>query len=184
MARLKESYIKNIAPKLQKDLALSNTMQVPKLSKIVVNMGLGEALANSKAFDNAVEQLTLITGQKPAVKRAKKSISNFKLRAGMAIGACVTLRRERMYEFLDRLMNIAMPRIRDFRGASPDGFDGRGNYTLGVKEQIIFPEIEYDKIDKIRGLAITFVTTARTDEEAYHLLSELGMPFRKKGQSG
>ncbi|MFH1892033.1 MAG: 50S ribosomal protein L5 [Candidatus Zixiibacteriota bacterium] len=184
MARLKDRYLNNVAPKLKKDLGYKNVMQVPKFTKIIVNMGLGEALTNSKALDSAVEELTQITGQKPVIRKAKKSISNFKLREGMAVGASVTLRRDRMYEFYDRLTNIAMPRIRDFRGASPDGFDGRGNYTLGVKEQLIFPEIDYDKIDKIRGLGITIVTSAKTDEEAYHLLEEMGMPFRKKGQSG
>jgi len=184
MARLKDKYLKDVAPKLRKDLGYKNVMEVPRFVKIIVNMGLGEALTNSKALESAVDELTQITGQKPVVRKAKKSISNFKLRAGMAIGASVTLRRERMYEFYDRLTNIAMPRIRDFRGASPDGFDGRGNYTLGVKEQIIFPEIDYDKIDKIRGLGITIVTSAKTDEEAYRLLEEMGMPFRKKGQSG
>ncbi|MBU1318057.1 MAG: 50S ribosomal protein L5 [candidate division Zixibacteria bacterium] len=184
MARLKDRYLNDVAPKLKKDLGYKNVMQVPKFTKIIVNMGLGEALTNSKALDSAVEELTQITGQKPVIRKAKKSISNFKLREGMAVGASVTLRRDRMYEFYDRLTNIAMPRIRDFRGASPDGFDGRGNYTLGVKEQLIFPEIDYDKIDKIRGLGITIVTSAKTDEEAYHLLEEMGMPFRKKGQSG
>ena len=181
MARLKEKYIKEVAPKLGKELGFSNMMQIPKLVKIVVNVGLGEAITNSKAMDYAVDELAQITGQKPVIRRAKKSISNFKLRTGMAIGASVTLRRERMYEFFDRLTNIAMPRIRDFRGASPDGFDGRGNYTLGIKEQIIFPEIDYDKIDKIRGLGVTIVTTAETDEEALLLLKEMGMPFAKKG---
>jgi len=184
MTRLKDRYLKDVAPKLKKDLGYSNVMQVPRFTKIIVNMGLGEALTNSKALDSAVDELAQITGQKPMIRKAKKSISNFKLRAGMAVGASVTLRKDRMYEFYDRLTNIAMPRIRDFRGASPDGFDGRGNYTLGVKEQIIFPEIDYDKIDKIRGLGITIVTSAKTDEEAYHLLEEMGMPFRKKGQSG
>jgi large subunit ribosomal protein L5 len=184
MARLKDRYSKEVAPKLKKDLGYKNVMEVPRFVKIIVNMGLGEALTNSKALESAVDELTQITGQKPIVRRAKKSISNFKLRAGMPIGASVTLRRERMYEFYDRLTNIAMPRIRDFRGASPDGFDGRGNYTLGVREQIIFPEIDYDKIDRIRGLGVTIVTSAKTDEEAYHLLEEMGMPFRKKGQSG
>jgi len=181
MARLKEKYVNEVAPKLRKELGYTNVMQVPRITKIVVNMGLGEAIANSKVLDSAMDELSLIVGQKPIIRRAKKSISNFKLRAGMPIGASVTLRRERMYEFLDRLTNIAMPRIRDFRGASPEGFDGRGNYTLGIKEQIIFPEIDYDKIDKIRGLGITIVTTARSDEEAFLLLKEMGMPFGKKG---
>ncbi len=181
MSRLKDRYYNEVVPKLRKDLSYKNIMQVPKLVKIVVNMGLGEAISNSKALESGVSDLTRITGQKPVIRRAKKSISNFKLRAGMPIGACVTLRRERMYEFFDRLTNAAMPRIRDFRGSSPEGFDGRGNYTLGIKEQIIFPEIDYDKIDKIRGFGVTVVTSARTDEEAFHLLKEMGMPFRKKG---
>jgi len=181
MARLKDKYQNEVAPKLRKELGCANAMQVPRFTKIIVNMGLGEAIANSKALDSAVDELTRIAGQKPTIRRAKKSISNFKLRAGMPIGAAVTLRRNRMYEFFDRLTNIAMPRIRDFRGASPEGFDGRGNYTLGIKEQLIFPEIEYDKIDKIRGMGITIVTTARTDEEAFLLLKEMGMPFGKKG---
>jgi len=181
MARLKTRYLEEVAPKLKKDLGVTNAMEVPRFTKIIVNMGLGEALTNSKVLESAVAELTQITGQKPVIRRAKKSISNFKLRAGMAIGASVTLRRERMWEFFDRLTNVAMPRIRDFRGANPDGFDGRGNYTLGIKEQIIFPEIDYDKIDKVRGLGITIVTTAKTDEQAYHLLKEMGMPFRKKG---
>jgi large subunit ribosomal protein L5 len=184
MSRLRDKYSNEVVPKLRKDLGYKNVMQVPKLMKIVVNMGLGEAISNSKALESGVSDLVRITGQRPVIRRARKAISNFKLRAGMPIGASVTLRRERMYEFLDRLMNIAMPRIRDFRGTSPEGFDGRGNYTLGIKEQIIFPEIDFDKIDKIRGLGITVVTSARTDEEAFHLLKELGMPFRKKGQSG
>lgn len=181
MTRLKEKYQSEVAPKLRKELGCANVMQVPRITKIIVNMGLGEAIANSKVLDSAVDELARIAGQKPTIRRAKKSISNFKLRAGMPIGAAVTLRRNRMYEFFDRLTNIAMPRIRDFRGASPEGFDGRGNYTLGIKEQIVFPEIEYDKIDKIRGMGVTIVTTARTDEEAFLLLKEMGMPFGKKG---
>jgi large subunit ribosomal protein L5 len=181
MARLKDKYLSEVAPKLRKELKYKNVMQVPRMTKIIVNMGLGEAIANSKVLDFAVEELSQIAGQKPTIRRAKKSISNFKLRAGMPVGAAVTLRRDRMYEFFDRLTNIAMPRIRDFRGASPEGFDGRGNYTLGIKEQIIFPEIDYDKIDKIRGMGVTIVTTARTDEEAFLLLKEMGMPFGKKG---
>ncbi len=181
MTRLKDKYQNEVAPKLRKELGCANAMQVPRITKIIVNMGLGEAIANSKILDSAVDELTRIAGQKPTIRRAKKSISNFKLRAGMPIGAAVTLRRNRMYEFFDRLTNIAMPRIRDFRGAPPEGFDGRGNYTLGIKEQLIFPEIEYDKIDKIRGMGITIVTTARTDEEAFLLLKEMGMPFGKKG---
>ncbi len=181
MARLKDKYMNDVVPKLRKEMGYKNPMEVPKMAKIVVNMGLGEAIVNSKVLDSAVEELTQIAGQKPVIRRAKKSISNFKLREGMPIGASVTLRRERMYEFFDRLTSIAMPRIRDFRGASPDGFDGRGNYTLGIKEQIIFPEIDYDKIDKVRGLGVTIVTTAGTDEEAFLLLKEMGMPFGKKG---
>ncbi len=181
MTRLKDKYQSEVAPKLRKELGCANVMQVPRISKIIVNMGLGEAIANSKVLDSAVDELARIAGQKPTIRRAKKSISNFKLRAGMPVGAAVTLRRNRMYEFFDRLTNIAMPRIRDFRGASPEGFDGRGNYTLGIKEQIVFPEIEYDKIDKIRGMGVTIVTTARTDEEAFLLLKEMGMPFGKKG---
>ncbi len=181
MARLKAKYLEEVVPKLRKELGYSNPMRVPRMTKIVVNIGLGEAVANAKVLDHATGELAQITGQKPSIRRAKKSISNFKLRVGMPIGASVTLRRERMYEFFDRLTNVAMPRIRDFRGASPEGFDGRGNYTLGIKEQIIFAEIDYDKIDKIRGLGVTIVTTARTDEEAFFLLKEMGMPFRKKG---
>jgi large subunit ribosomal protein L5 len=181
MTRLKDKYQNEVAPKLRKELGCANVMQVPRITKIIVNMGLGETIANSKVLDSAVDELARIAGQKPTIRRAKKSISNFKLRAGMPIGAAVTLRRNRMYEFFDRLTNIAMPRIRDFRGASPEGFDGRGNYTLGIKEQLIFPEIDYDKIDKIRGMGVTIVTTARTDEEAFLLLKEMGMPFGKKG---
>ena len=154
-----------------------NVMQLPKLEKIVLNMGLGEAIANSKAMDNAVEDMTIIVGQKPVITRAKKSIAGFKLREGMPIGVKVTLRGERMYEFLDRLISIALPRMRDFRGINPKSFDGRGNYTMGIKEQLIFPEIEYDKVDKIRGMDITVVTSAPTDEEAFELLKQLGMPF-------
>jgi len=179
MARLKEKYIQEIMSKLQKELEFKNVTEVPRLEKIVLNMGVGEAILNPKFLDAAVEDLRVITGQQPIVTRAKKSISNFKLRAGMAIGCAVTLRRERMYEFFDRLISVAMPRIRDFRGVPPKGFDGRGNYTLGVKEQLIFPEIDYDKIDKVRGFSITFVTSSKTDEGAFALLRELGMPFRK-----
>jgi large subunit ribosomal protein L5 len=162
-----------------KDFQYSNVMQVPKLVKVVINIGLGEAIQNAKAIDAAVNDLALISGQKPVVTRAKKSIAAFKLRAGMPIGAMVTLRGQRMYEFVDRLTSAAMPRIRDFRGVSPNAFDGRGNYTLGVREQLIFPEIDYDKIDKTRGLEISFVTTARTDEEGRRLLQLMGMPFAK-----
>ena len=157
----------------------SNPMQVPKITKISVNMGLGEAIANSKLIDGAVKDISLITGQKPTVKKARKSIASFKLREGMPIGVAVTLRRKHMYEFLDRLINIALPRVRDFRGVSPKAFDGRGNYSLGLKEQIIFPEIDYDQVDKVKGMNITVVTTAKTDDEARSLLRHFGMPFRK-----
>ncbi len=179
MARLKDKYFDEILPKLMKEGKYSSIMEVPRLSKITINLGVGEATQNPKALEAAVEDLTQITGQKPVVTRARKSISNFKLRQGMSIGCAVTLRRERMYEFLDRLVNVAMPRIRDFRGISPKSFDGRGNYNLGLKEQLIFPEIDYDKIDKVRGMTISLTTTARTDDEAKVLLTELGMPFRK-----
>jgi len=178
MARLKEKYFQEILPQMKKDFGYTNDFQTPRLDKVVVNIGLGEAIQNIKATDHAMEDLSLITGQKPIITKAKKSISNFKLRAGMPIGCCVTLRRERMYEFLDRLINITLPRVRDFRGISGKAFDGRGNYTLGIREQIIFPEINYDKIDKIRGMNITIVTTAKTDEEAKAFLKYLGMPFR------
>lgn len=177
MARLKDKYVQEIAPALQQKFNYKNVMQIPKLNKVVINVGLGEAVQNSKAIDAAVGDLMKITGQKPVVTRAKKSIAAFKLRAGMPIGAKVTLRGDRMYEFVDRLMNVALPRVRDFRGVSGKAFDGRGNYTLGVKEQLIFPEIEYDKIDKLRGMDIVFVTTAKTDEEARELLGMLGMPY-------
>lgn len=179
MARLKEKYIQEIMPKLKKELEFKNVTEVPRLEKIVINMGVGEAIQNPKFLDAAVADLRVIAGQQPIITRAKKSISNFKLRAGMAIGCAVTLRRERMYEFFDRLISVAIPRIRDFRGVPPKGFDGRGNYTLGIKEQLIFPEIDYDKIDKVRGFSITFVTSSKTDEGAFALLRELGMPFRK-----
>ncbi|MBD3404194.1 50S ribosomal protein L5 [candidate division GN15 bacterium] len=179
MARLKEKYLSEVRPKLMSDNGYSSIMEAPALAKITINIGVGEATQNSKALDAAVEDLTAITGQKPMVTRARKSVSNFKLRAGMPIGCMVTLRRERMYEFLDRLINVAMPRIRDFRGISAKGFDGRGNFNLGLREQLVFPEIDYDKIDKIRGMTITFTTTARTDDEARQLLAELGMPFRQ-----
>ncbi len=177
MARLKEKYNQEVSKALMEKFGYKNVMQLPKLEKIVLNMGLGEAIANSKAMDNAVEDMTIIVGQKPVVTRAKKSIAGFKLREGMPIGVKVTLRGERMYEFLDRLISIALPRMRDFRGINPKSFDGRGNYTMGVKEQLIFPEIEYDKVDKIRGMDITVVTSAPTDEEAFELLKQLGMPF-------
>lgn len=179
MARLKDKYTKEIAPALQQKFGYKNVMQIPKLEKVVINMGVGEAIQNSKAIDSAVGDLMKVSGQKPVVTRAKKSIAAFKLRAGMPIGAKVTLRGDRMYEFVDRLMNVALPRVRDFRGVSGKSFDGRGNYTLGVKEQLIFPEIEYDKIDKLRGMDIVFVTNAKTDEEARELLGMLGMPFRE-----
>jgi large subunit ribosomal protein L5 len=178
---LKERYLNEVVPALEKSLNFSNTMQVPRVTKVVVNIGLGEALDNAKAIDAATSDLTQIAGQKPVVTKARKSIANFKLREGRAIGVLVTLRGDRMWAFLDRLMNIALPRVRDFRGISPDAFDGRGNYTLGLREQLVFPEIEYDKIDKIRGMEISIVTTARTDEEGRQLLQMLGMPFRKEG---
>ncbi|MEL1135367.1 50S ribosomal protein L5 [Desulfitobacterium sp. THU1] len=179
MARLKDKFTSEIAPALQQKFNYKNVMEIPKLEKVVINVGVGEAIQNSKAIDAAVGDLMKITGQKPVVTKAKKSIAAFKLRAGMPIGTKVTLRGDRMYEFVDRLMNVALPRVRDFHGVSDKAFDGRGNYTLGVKEQLIFPEIEYDKIDKLRGMDIIFVTTAGTDEEARELLGMLGMPFRK-----
>mgnify|MGYP001765360400 FL=1 len=176
---LKERYQKEISPALMKSLGLKNVMEIPRVKKVVVNIGLGEAMDNPKALDAAVIDLTSITGQKPMITKARKSIANFKLREGRAIGTAVTLRGERMWAFLDRLMNIVLPRVRDFRGVSPESFDGRGNYTLGLREQIIFPEIEYDKVDKVRGLEITIVTSAQTDDQAAALLQMLGMPFRK-----
>ena len=178
---LKETYENEIVPALMENLALDNIMQVPRIKKVVINIGLGEALDNPKALDAAVQALTSIAGQKPVITKARTSIANFKLREGRAIGTTVTLRGERMWSFLDRLMNIALPRVRDFRGVSPDAFDGRGNYTLGIREQLIFPEIEYDKIDKVRGMEITIVTTATTDEQARQMLELIGMPFRKEG---
>ena len=178
MARLKDRYLNEIAPALQQKFAYTNVMQIPKVEKIVINMGVGEAVQNSKAIDSALGDLMKITGQKPIVTRAKKSISAFKLREGMPIGCKVTLRGQRMYEFMDRLLSVALPRVRDFRGVSAKAFDGRGNYTLGIKEQLIFPEMEYDKIDKLRGMDIVFVTTAKTDEEARELLRGFGMPYR------
>ena len=181
MARLQESYRNEIIPQLMNEFQYSNVMQVPKLTKIVVNIGLGEAVQNARALEAAVGDLTMITGQKPVVTRAKKSIAAFKLRAGMPIGAMVTLRGPRMYEFLDRLVSASLPRIRDFRGVSPNSFDGRGNYTLGLRDQIMFPEIDYDKIDKTRGLEVSIVTTARNDEEGRRLLTLMGMPFAKTG---
>lgn len=178
---LKERYQNEIVPALMKSLNLKNVMEAPKVTKIVVNIGLGEAMDNAKALDAAVGDLTQITGQKPVVTKARKSIAAFKLREGRSIGAKVTLRGERMWSFLDRLMNVALPRVRDFRGISPNAFDGRGNYTLGLREQLVFPEIEYDKIDKLRGLEITIVTTARNDDHGRQLLQILGMPFTKEG---
>lgn len=178
MARLRDKYFQEVVPALIKEFQYKNALQAPRLEKIIVNMGLGEAIQNVKILDHAMEELSLITGQRPVVTRARKSISNFKLRTGMPIGCCVTLRRTRMYEFLDRLMNIALPRVRDFKGISSKSFDGRGNYSFGIREQIIFPEINYDKIDKVRGMNITIVTTAKTDEEGKALLTCLGMPLR------
>lgn len=179
MARLKDTYQAELVNQLKNDLQLKNVMEVPRIEKIVVNMGLGEAIQNIKVLESAVVELTKITAQKAVVTKAKKSIATFKLREGMPIGCMVTLRRERAYEFLDRLVNVGLPRVRDFKGVSPKAFDGRGNYTLGIKEQIIFPEIDFDKIDKVKGLNVTIVTTARTDEEGRALLASLGMPFRK-----
>jgi large subunit ribosomal protein L5 len=179
MARLKEKYVKEVVPALSKEFGYKNPMRIPKLEKIVVNMGLGEAIQNAKIIDSAVTDLTIVSGQKPVVTKAKKSIAAFKLREGMSIGAMVTLRGDRMYEFLDRLVNMALPRVRDFRGVSPKAFDGRGNYTIGLKDQLIFPEIDFGKIDKARGMNVCIVTTARTDEEARSLLRHLGMPFRQ-----
>lgn len=177
MARLKDKYLNEVVPGLQEKFNYTNVMAIPKLDKVVVNIGLGEAVQNPKALDAAMQDLTLITGQKPIVTRAKKSIAGFKLREGMPVGVKVTLRGDRMYEFVDRLLSVALPRVRDFRGVSPKSFDGRGNYSLGLKEQLIFPEIEYDKIDKLRGMEIVFATTAKTDEEGRALLKLLGMPF-------
>jgi large subunit ribosomal protein L5 len=179
MNKLKEQYRNEVIPALMKSLELHNLMQVPGIEKVVINIGLGEAMDNAKAMDAAVSDLMLITGQRPVITKARKSIANFKLREGRDIGAKVTLRGEKMWAFLDRLLNIVLPRVRDFRGISPDAFDGRGNYTLGLREQLIFPEIEYDKIDKVRGMEITIVTTAQTDDQAAIMLSMLGMPFRK-----
>ena len=181
MARLFDTYKESVVPQLVTDFQYKNVMEVPKLTKIVVNIGLGEAVQNARAIEAAVGDLTAIVGQKPVVTRAKKSIAAFKLRAGMPIGAMVTLRGERMYEFYDRLVSVSLPRIRDFRGVSPNSFDGRGNYTLGLRDQIMFPEIDYDKIDKTRGLEVSIVTTARNDEEGRRLLTLLGMPFAKTG---
>ncbi|MDQ0508834.1 50S ribosomal protein L5 [Aedoeadaptatus ivorii] len=179
-SRLKEKIINEVAPALMDEFKYENVMQIPRLEKVVINIGLGEAKDNPKALESAVNDLTLISGQKPVVTKARKSIANFKLREGSNIGCKVTLRGERMYDFLDKLMNVALPRVRDFRGVKPTAFDGRGNYALGLKEQLIFPEIEYDKIDALRGLDIIIVTTAETDEEAKSLLAKMGMPFAKK----
>jgi large subunit ribosomal protein L5 len=178
MARLKEQYQEKVIPALMKEFNYGNIMEVPKLEKVVINMGLGEAIQNAKILDSAQSELAAIVGQKPVVTKAKKSIANFKLRAGMPIGCKVTLRRNRMYEFFDRLVNVALPRIRDFKGVSGKSFDGRGNYALGIREQIIFPEIDYDKIDKIKGMNIVITTTAKSDEEGKALLKMMGMPFR------
>src|SRR6476620_10810269 len=183
--RLRKQYDDVAIPALREQFGYKNLMQVPKISKVVINIGMGESIGNAKALDNAVGDIQIITGQKPVVTRAKRSIAQFKVRAGMPIGVMVTLRGARMYEFIDRLFNIALPRVRDFRGLSPDAFDGRGNYTLGLKEQLIFPEIEYDKIDRVRGMEISFVTTAKTDAEGRRLLEMLGMPYsRPQGQAG
>ena len=179
MNRLQERYTNEITKNLMKKFGYESTMQIPKMEKIVINIGVGDAVNNSKFLEEAVEELTAITGQAPVVTKAKKSIANFKLREGMPIGCKVTLRKEKMYEFLDKLFNISLPRVRDFRGVNPNAFDGRGNYALGIKEQIIFPEIEYDKVDKVRGMDIIFVTTAKTDEEARELLTLFNMPFAK-----
>ena len=179
MNRLQERYENEVVKSLMEKFNYSSKMQAPKIEKIVLNIGVGDAVSNSKLLDDAVNELTLITGQKPVVTRAKKSIAGFKLREGQAIGCKVTLRGERMYEFLDKLVNISLPRVRDFRGVSNNSFDGRGNYTLGIKEQLIFPEINFDKVNKLRGMDIVFVTTAKTDEEGHELLAQLGMPFKK-----
>ena len=179
MARLKETYNNEISAAMQKKFGYKNVMEIPKLDKIVINMGVGEAKENAKALESAVKDLEIIAGQKPVITKAKKSVANFKIREGLAIGCKVTLRGEKMYEFADRLINLALPRVRDFRGVNPNAFDGRGNYALGIKEQLIFPEIEIDKVDKVRGMDVIFVTTAKTDEEARELLRLFGMPFSK-----
>jgi large subunit ribosomal protein L5 len=178
-SRLKEKYRQEVAPGLQKDFNYSNPMQVPGVNKVVVNIGMGEVIQNAKAMDAAIADLSTITGQRPVITRAKRSVAAFKLREGMPIGCMVTLRGERMYQFLDKLINVALPRIRDFQGISPEAFDGRGNYTLGLREQLVFPEIDYDKVDKVRGMEVSIVTTARTDEEGRRLLALMGMPFKK-----
>jgi len=179
MTRLKEKYVKEVVPALQKEFGYKNVMAVPKIEKVVVNMGLGEATSNAKLVDVGADEIARITGQKPVTRRAKKDIANYKLRKGQKIGVTVTLRRERMWEFLDRLCNIALPRVRDFKGVSPRGFDGRGNYTLGLRDQLLFPEIDYMKVDKARGMNVSVVTTAKTDQEARKLLQFIGMPFRQ-----
>lgn len=179
MSRLKDKYINEVLPAMRKRFNYTNQMAIPKLEKIVINMGVGETIRNPKVMDSAVDELTSITGQKPIITKAKKPISSFKLRKGMPIGCCVTLRRDRMYEFFDRLVNIALPRVRDFKGVSPRSFDGRGNYTLGLKDQLIFPEVDYGKVDHARGMNVTIVTSAKTDEEARELLQLLGIPFSK-----
>jgi large subunit ribosomal protein L5 len=177
--KLKERYSKEVVPQLQKEFGYTNSMQVPKIEKVVINMGLGEATANAKAIDGGVKDLVAITGQKPVINRARKSIATFKVRQGQPVGASVTLRGQRMYDFLSKLINLALPRIRDFRGVSTKSFDGRGNYSLGVKEQLIFPEINYEQVDAVRGMDISIVTTARTDQEGRALLAAMGLPFRK-----
>lgn len=179
MNRLQEKYVKEIIPSLVEKFNYDSVMQAPKVEKIVINMGVGDAVSNAKNLEKAVDELTLISGQKPVVTKAKKSIAGFRLREGMPIGAKVTLRGERMYDFLDKLVTVSLPRVRDFRGVSKKAFDGRGNYTLGIKEQLIFPEVDYDKVDKVRGMDIVIVTTANTDEESRELLTQLGMPFQK-----
>ena len=179
MARLKEKYEKEVIPKLEKEFGISNAMAVPRITRVVCNLGLGEAPRNNKLMDQAVEELMAITGQRPTIRKARRSIAQFKLRAGMQIGCAVTLRRDRMYEFLDRLINISLPRVRDFRGLSPKGFDGRGNFTMGVRDHSIFPEIDYTKVETPKGMNVTVVTTARTDDQARFLLQELGFPFAK-----
>lgn len=178
MARLKERYQKEVAPAIAKEFGIKNPMAIPRVDKVVLNMGMGEAIANAKILDTAADELRAITGQKPVITKAKKSIASFKLRQGMPIGVMVTLRGDRMYEFLDRLVSIALPRVRDFRGISPKAFDGRGNYTIGVREQLIFPEIDFNKVDKLRGMNISIITTARDDEQARALLKGMGLPFR------
>ena len=179
MARLKDFYLSDVRDALTKKFGYKNIMEIPKIEKIVINMGVGEAKENAKALESAVKDMEIITGQKAVITKAKKSIANFKIREGVAIGCKTTLRGDKMYEFLDRLVNLALPRVRDFRGVNPNGFDGRGNYSLGIKEQLIFPEIEYDKVDKVRGMDVCIVTTARTDEEARELLTLFSMPFAK-----